>query len=131
MGDQGLAEVEDSAQVHVHDHIPLLRADLHQLERLRDAGVVDQDVDLAERLEGSLARPLAAVAVGHVAGEAAVPGSQPVRGALRRILVQIHDRNARTVVGEQTCRRQSDPRGLAAPEMTALFPSSNIDASFV
>ena len=43
--DHRLAHVERAAQVHVEHRVVVLRRDVHDLQRLGDAGIVDQHVD--------------------------------------------------------------------------------------
>jgi hypothetical protein len=106
---QSLAEVEHAAQVDVEHRIPVLRGDVHELQRLGDAGVVDQDVDMAERLDGAVGRLLAAVAVGHVAREAAVLSAEALGRVVRRAFVEVDDRDAGAVLGKQPRRSEADP----------------------
>ena len=83
--DRRLAHVERAAQVHVEDGVVVLRADAEELDRLGDAGVVDQHVDPAELGHHLLDRRLAGRLVGDVAGIAAMRvaefGGRSRRGA--------------------------------------------------
>ena len=45
MRDRGLAHVERAAQIDVENGIVVARRDLHQADRLGDAGIVDDHVD--------------------------------------------------------------------------------------
>jgi hypothetical protein len=72
----GLRRVQRAAQAHVEHRVVVPRGDVQRLARLRDAGVVDEDVDAPEPLadlgRGDLARGL----VGHVGHQANVPFAQ-------------------------------------------------------
>ena len=76
MRDEGLAEMQDAGKIDAEHRIPGLVVDLHDLQRLRDAGIVDQDVDLAEGGDRLLCRLTASLAIGDVAGNANMAGAQ-------------------------------------------------------
>jgi len=73
--DEGLAEVEHPIQVHGQDAAQVLGRDVHGLHRLGDAGIIDQDVDLTERLEHAPGCLLAGCRLDHVASEATMLGA--------------------------------------------------------
>ena len=75
------------------------------LTRLRDAGVVDQDVDLAEGADGLLGGLAAAGEVGDVAADADMARPDVLCGAPRRALgIEVEDGDPRTVFGEELAR---------------------------
>ena len=73
---EGLAEVEDAAQVDVEDALPALRVDLHDLHRLGDAGIVDEDVDRPNSSMTCSAALPQRREVGDVAADADVAGAE-------------------------------------------------------
>ena len=91
---------------------------LERLAVLLEGGVVDQDVELAERLERLVHRLLAEAHGLHVAGDQqalAALASRRIRFVLRRVLVlgQVHDRDVRAFAREQHRHRAADA-GIAA-----------------
>ena len=103
-----LRHVERAAQVHVDDSIEVARFNVHRLQRLGDAGVVDQSVDAAVLLDDCLRRCNACVLVGHVAGEAEVLFAQIARGALGVFLLKVQDHHSRALCGERFGGRLAD-----------------------
>ena len=69
VGAEDLAGAKRAGQVGVEDALPLGVVDLERGAPLGPSGAVDQDVDLAEGLDGGLAERLQGGAVGDVAGE--------------------------------------------------------------
>ncbi len=67
--DEGLAQVEHAAQVDVQHRVVVLGLDVHDLQRLGDAGVVDEHVDPAEFTNDPLGGAQARLLVDDIAGE--------------------------------------------------------------
>ena len=59
---------EVALQVDVDDRVPLLLGHVDEHPVAQDAGVVDQDVEVAEGLDGGVDETLAALPVGNVVG---------------------------------------------------------------
>jgi hypothetical protein len=106
--DEGLAQVEYARHIHVDDALPVFGLDLHQLHRLRDAGIVDEDIDLTEGRDRLLGRALTALEIGNIAAESDVTISQFAGRVLGALCVEVEHRYPRPVLGEQLRRRAAD-----------------------
>ena len=82
--------------------VPVLLGGLEQRLRQRQPGVVDDEVDAAEREHGRVDRGLHAVGVGDVRGDADrdIRAAQLGRGGLRLLEVEVGDDDARAFGGE-------------------------------
>lgn len=96
-------------------YLVVLRLDLHDLQRLTDTSVLDEHINLAERLKHRLRGPARGIFLRDVASEALVThaqlGGSPVRGRL----LQIEDRDLGPVLGEQPCRGHADAARARRP----------------
>ena len=105
------------------DHV----ANVHELQRLSDAGIVDQHVDLAELADYGLDRGDAGVPVGHVAGDTAMGLAQFAGGRRRLSGIEIEDDRASAVLGEQ----RGDGSADAAPVITQTSLANSIVPPFL
>jgi hypothetical protein len=128
MRNEGLAEIENAGQVHVDHALPALGADVHHLQGLGDSGVVDQDVDLAERGERLFGGLAAIRQVGDVACDADMFGAE-LRGRLLCAgRVEVKDGNARPVLGEELrCRATNSARACGARDHGGLIGEQHAD----
>jgi SMP-30/Gluconolactonase/LRE-like region len=65
-----LREIQHPGQIDIDDAPPADLVDFHELHRLGDSGVVDENVDVAESVNGFRSRFLARCQIGDVASEA-------------------------------------------------------------
>ena len=70
MWNDSLAKQEHAAQINIKHAVPAVGVDLHDLKRLSDAGIVDQDVDMAEAVKCDGSGTLAGGAISDIAGDA-------------------------------------------------------------
>jgi len=114
----GLRHVEGAAQADVEHRVVVGGRDVAHLARLRDAGVVHEDVDAAALLECGLGGALARSPVGHVGHEAQVLGPQTRGGAGGVGALQVEDHHARALRGHHAGRgeAQSVEAGTAGYE---------------
>jgi hypothetical protein len=105
----GLREIQHPGQIDVDDAPPAGLVDVHELHRLGDSGVVDENVDLAESINGFRGRSLARGQIGDIASEPEMVRTQALRRCFRGPLIDIEDRNARALLGEQSRGREADP----------------------
>ena len=54
MGPGGSGALVRSADVHLHDQVPVLVLHVLESDIAENAGIVDEDIDAAERINGSL-----------------------------------------------------------------------------
>src|SRR5215211_8586726 len=119
--EHGPAEVEGAGQVDVDDPVPVLHA--HLADRLvdGDAGVVDQDVELALLVQHLGDHPLA---VGGHADVALMDGGPLVGGGelLGRVgAVGVADRDLDPPLGQAGADGQPDPTGATSDERDLPF----------
>ena len=129
--DRRLAHIERPAQVDVEDGLLVSSLDVHDLQRLRDAGIVDQNVDPAELGDDAVDRGDAGGLVGDVAGKAPMAFADLGRRGLRLRLVEIEDATRPPCLANTRAVARPMPRRLAAPEITATLPASSMRASLV
>ena len=101
-------QVKRAAQVDVEDAVVARRIDVHDLHRLRDAGVVDQDIDVAERLDARVDGGFALVELGDVANEADMIAAKRGCRLNGGVAVDIENGDAGAVFGEQPCGCKAD-----------------------
>ena len=106
--DRGLAHVERAAQVHVQHRVVVLGLDIHEFERLRDAGVVDEHVDPAEFTNDPLGGAQARLLVDDIAGETEMALAEAGRSVPGLTFVEVQNDDSRTLLGEQASGRQTD-----------------------
>jgi DNA-binding transcriptional LysR family regulator len=68
-GDESLAEIKHAAQVYIHHRVVIFQPHIQELQRLGDAGVVHQNIDLAECFRHLRRRFMAAFEFCDVAGK--------------------------------------------------------------
>ena len=98
----------------------VLRLDVHDLERLRDTGVVDEDVDVAELRDHRRGRAFAVRLAGDIACDADVAGADIGGGRFSGPGVQVEDGDAGAVLGEE-------PRGGLADAARGRGPGDDCD----
>ena len=103
-----LREIEHAAQIDVLDAVPVLRDDVPDLHGLGDAGIVDENVDLAESLEHLGHCTFTVGFVRDVAGEAKVLLAEFSSRPGRAGAVEIEDRDARALGSERLCGGEAD-----------------------
>jgi hypothetical protein len=86
-----LRHVQRAAQAHIEDAVVVRAGDLERLDRLRDAGVVDQDVDAAEGLDRLRGGGFAGGLVRNVAHHAQVAVAELRRRRCRLGACEVHD----------------------------------------
>ena len=79
-----------------------LGRDVHELHRLGDAGVVDQNVDLAEGCDGLLGGLAAIGEVADVAANSDVTGAKFLGRTLGRSGIQIENGDPGSLLGEKS-----------------------------
>ncbi len=89
--------------------------DLHGLYRLGDAGIVDENIDMAEGLDDLLRGAVGRLAPGHITDNADMTRAQACGSLPGRGFIKIGDRNARTMSGEQARCRQPDTARARSP----------------
>jgi hypothetical protein len=57
--DRGPAQIKQGVDVHRHGIEPLLIAGIESVGRVKDAGIVDQDIQATQALDGGADEPLA------------------------------------------------------------------------
>ena len=107
--------IQRAAQVDVEDGVVVFRLDVHDLQRLGDAGIVDQHVDRAELGHDLLHRGEAGGLVGDVAGEADDAFAEVGGRGLRLRLVEIENDDPAAVLANRArwrgrCRAPMPPR---------------------
>jgi hypothetical protein len=102
-------------------------ANVHELQRLRDAGIVDQHVDPTEFAHHLLDRGDAGIPVGHIAGDTAMGLAQFAGGRRRLSGIEIEDDRASAVLGEQ----RGDGSADAAPVITQTLLANSIFPPFL
>ena len=115
MRNHGLAHVQTAAQGDVGDGVVVGRLYVHELERLRDSGVVDQHIDLAKSLEHRLSRFLAVDFFCDVARGSEMLRTDVASGGRRRVGVEIEDGDARALRGEQVRNGLADAARRGGP----------------
>ena len=119
----GLRHVECATQVDIEHRVIIFRLDLHQLQRLRYAGIVDKDIDAAELLDDQGGDRETGDAIRHVAGKPDMTFAEQTRRCKASLsFIKIEDGDLRPVLGEQPCRR--------LPQ-SALGRSARHDSNFV
>jgi hypothetical protein len=68
-----LAHVERATQVYVEHRVIILGLDVHELERLGDAGIIDECVDPTEFTNDPLGRVQTSLPVSDIARQAEAP----------------------------------------------------------
>ena len=104
-----LRHVERTAQADVGHRLIVLRLDFHELQRLGDAGVIDEHVDAPERAEHLIDRGLALLQVGNVAGKSDMLIAHFGRSGLRLLGVEIENGHPCALAGEQLGRGHAEP----------------------
>src|ERR1700753_3528079 len=111
MRDEGLAEIENATQVHIQHRVVIGWFDFEELQRLADAGIVDENIDLAELgddLGGDLVAPLE---IDNIADITAMLGADALGHFARLGAFEIEDDNAGTVLREEFGRGEADAPG--------------------
>src|SRR5207249_2405016 len=103
-------------EVRIHDRIPISFAQQKQQIVLGEAGIVDEDVDLAEILLDRLGERLHLVAHADVTRVAARLLAEGARGLLRRRAVARAERDLRARVEEGAANVVSNPARPARDE---------------
>ena len=114
---------EVALQVHADDRVPLFLARREQHAVAHEAGVVDEHVEAAERVDRGLHEPLRAVPVGDVVGvrdrlaaervdlvDDVLRGPALAAGAVARDAEVVHD-DARALACERRARARGRCRG--------------------
>ena len=114
--------VEDAHQVDVDDAPGLVRRHLRQPdEALRDAGIVDGDVEAAEPLHRKRDQPFRQRFLGNVAGQHGALDRQRRRELLQPAGVDVGKHEPRAVRGQPLQSRR--PKPPVAPVTSAVSPS--------
>jgi hypothetical protein len=100
--DEGLAQVEDAGEVDVDDAAPACLVDLHRLHGLRDAGIVEKNIDMPQGRDGGIGGTPARIGIGDVAPDAHMPGTELRGRILRALLVQIENGDPGAVCRKET-----------------------------
>ena len=130
MRDEGLAQVEHARHVDVDDALPVFGRDLHQLQRLGDAGVVDEDIDLTEGRDRLLGRALCSSRGRRHRSRGRYDRSPSSAAALLAPSASRSRMATRAPCSANSLAvARPMPRALAAPEMTAVLPFSSIGVS--
>ena len=113
---------KDGFHIHVHEAVELRLLDLqHRAAGVTHAGIVDQDIDAAESIDGGLYRRVHVPAPGDVAmscdGRVADGGGY----RLRRGLVDVGDCDARTLAREGLGNALAEPRCAAGDERNLIL----------
>jgi hypothetical protein len=127
-GQEADEAVDHAAEVDPHDPVVVVVARLVGRAEHRDAGVVDQHVDLAEVPLDLVCHFGEARAVGHVELaeqrlRVALAG-EPLRGVRPVVLVAVAQRELHPGVGKRLRHAEPDPRHRAGNEGNAPFPRS-------
>ena len=143
----GLRHEERALGHHVVLQVPVLLGGLQQRLRERQPGVVDDEVDAAEREQRRVDRGLHAIGVGDVRGDADgdIRPTEFGCGRLRLREVEVGDNDARALSGEAGRDRLADPGcrsrderdaalvglGLGHPLQLGLFERPVLDAELL
>ena len=104
VGHHRLGEVEGSIEIHLHDPVPLLVGDLHELLEAGHPGVVDQDERRPDLGTDPLDGGVHLGAVGHVdtaGGHRLEPACRELAGhGVRRLAIQIEHHDGEPVLGQ-------------------------------
>ena len=93
------------------------------------AGVVDDDVDLAELVDGLLDELVGDAVLGQVAGEDGGLAGDLGRGLLGDVAVEVVDQDLGALLGEQLCGGAADAAGRAGDDGGLSIEDSHLDAS--
>jgi hypothetical protein len=97
-----LAQVQHAGQIDIDHELPILGRDIHQFERLGNAGVINENVDLAEGCD-SLFGGLATIGeVADVAANSDVVRAEFLGRSLGRGGIQIQDGDPGSLFGEKS-----------------------------
>src|SRR6516162_3889987 len=111
--DRGLGTEDVAHQVDVEDLVPARRARLVDLLVFADAGIVDEDVEAAELLRGTVDEVEACSLGANVSmheGDLGASGLELGRHALAALAVPVAECHARTLGNKTPDRRLADPR---------------------
>ena len=89
MREKGLGKVEHAAQTDIEDRVIVLGLNIKQANRLRDPGVIDENIDGSKILDDLLCHSLTGVFPGHIANVSAVLLAQRSGLFLRRVSFEI------------------------------------------
>lgn len=109
MRNNGLAEVERATQIDIEHRVIIGGLDLHDLQGLRDAGVIDQNINMAEMIDDLINTAAASIAVGNIASDPKVPISQRICSLYRQFFITIKNCHTASMLSKKTSRCQSDP----------------------
>src|SRR4051812_10979693 len=114
VGEAEADEPDDGQQHELVGGLEAIVGDLGGRPRRRAAGVPDEHVDAAERLEGALDEPLEVRSVGHIStyGERA----QAVRFTLELVASPGEHRHVGAFLGKRFRRGQAEPRSGSADD---------------
>ena len=98
-----LREVEHAPEIHILNPVPAIGIDIPDLDRLRDARVIDQNIDLPERFEHFGDRAFAIGLVGHIAGDTDMVRPEFRRRGFGANAIEIEDRPPRRRKSRQSC----------------------------
>src|SRR6516225_10675006 len=115
MRNECLAQVENACEVDVHNDLPILGPNLHQLEWLRNAGVINEYVDFAEGRDGLLGSPATAGQVADIAANANMTRTEFLGRVLGAGGIKIEDSDAGAVVRENARWARATERTAASP----------------
>jgi len=102
---------EDALAIDAHDAIPVLFGEIHDVGAPRDAGVVHEDVDLAERVHGAAGHRVDALEVPDVGAERqrlAPERADAVGGGLGGRLLEVDGDDMGAGVSQRQRRRAAD-----------------------
>src|SRR5437762_3038118 len=108
----GARHQERAAEVHLDHPIPVLILHPHEQLIVRDAGVVDEDIDTSELLSRRAHEAIAIVTTHHVGDDAERRVSlrfQVLHHPLQSVAVAPRDYHGRAVVGQPRADRGADP----------------------
>jgi hypothetical protein len=96
--------------------------DVHDLQRLGDAGVVDQHVDRAPAAQKLLHGGAAGRLVGDVAGETDMVLAQVACRLFRLLSVEVEDGDRGAMLGKKPRRGHAQAAGRSRPGHDSKFP---------
>src|SRR2546428_3228716 len=102
---------EDALAVDPHDAVPVLFGEIHDVGAARDAGVVDEDIDLAEGVDGLADHPVDALEVADVGPEGQALAAERADGVGRRLggpLLEVDRYDVRAALRQGQRRRAAD-----------------------
>ncbi len=131
-----LHRIEDAHQVDIDDAARLVGRDEGELDEvLRDAGIVDRDVEIAEALDRQLDEPFGQGLVGDVAGNDRAIGLDLAGRPVERGGIEVGEDEAGASGGEplsrpaaEAARRTGDQHRQSIETPQPYFPSSTSSA---